>query len=48
MDQASQSSSTQPIKSKHWSPPHIIKDFAVTKKEAKILKIDITNIMRRM
>ena len=47
-DQSSQSSSCQPIKTRVWSPPHIAKDYAVTKKEAKLIKIDISNILRRL
>jgi hypothetical protein len=47
-DQESQSSSCQPIKSKHWSPPHIAKEYAVTKKEARLIKTDISNILRRL
>jgi hypothetical protein len=47
-DHESQSSSCQPIKSKHWSPPHIAKEYAVTKKEARLIKTDISNILRRL
>jgi hypothetical protein len=44
----SMTSSQNKKKKRKWSPPRKYDEYSITKKEAMIMKIDLTNMMRKV